>query len=189
MIRIDKILCPVDFSLPSDNAVNYAAGLALNYGARLKLLHVVSPVVPVAYEFVDTHVMIAQARERSRHHLGKMIARVKALGVKTSGEVRTGEIFFGITRAIETHKPDLVVMGTHGRTHVERWFMGSITERLLRHSTVPLMTISSDKKTGVHDGHYRRILVTTDFSEGTADALNYAFSIAQENQATVTLLH
>jgi nucleotide-binding universal stress UspA family protein len=51
------------------------------------------------------------------------------------------------------------------------------------------MTISSVKQVGIDNGRFKRILVTTDFSEGTPDALNYAFSIAQESQARVTLLH
>jgi nucleotide-binding universal stress UspA family protein len=189
MIRINKILCPVDFSPPSTSAVNYAAGLALNYGAKLKLLHVVSPVMPVAYEFVDTNELITQARDRSKHLLGRTLGKLKNAKVNATGEVRTGEVFFAIKRAIDTYNPDLVIMGTHGRKSVERWFLGSITERLLRHSPVPLMTVSSARQIGIHDGRFRRILVTTDFSAGTADALEYAFSIGQENQARLTLLH
>jgi nucleotide-binding universal stress UspA family protein len=80
----------------------------------------------------------------------------------------------------------MVVMGTHGRRGVERWFMGSTTEKLLRHSPVPLITISAAGEKAVR---FRRILVTTDFSEGTSDALAYAFSVAQENESQIILLH
>lgn len=50
MIRINKILCPIDFFPAAIKAVEYAAGLAKNYGAKVHLLHVVTPVIPTAYE-------------------------------------------------------------------------------------------------------------------------------------------
>src|SRR6516164_11710995 len=103
-------------------------------------------------------------------------------------ELRIGDVYDQIKECIEAEKPELVVMGTHGRRGVERWFMGSTTEKLMRHSPVPLITISgTGEKAGTP--RFRRILVTTDFSEGTADALAYAFSVAQENESQITLLH
>src|ERR1051326_5869894 len=79
-------------------------------------------------------------------------------------------------------------MGTDGRRGVERWFMGSTTEKLMRHSPVPLITISAAGE-NAEAARFNRILVTTDFSEGTSDALAYAFSVAQENESKITLLH
>jgi len=79
-------------------------------------------------------------------------------------------------------------MGGDGWGGVERWFMGSTTEKLMRHSPVPLVTISAaGERPSVP--RFRRILVTTDFSDGTPDALAYAFSVAQENDSRITLLH
>ena len=80
-------------------------------------------------------------------------------------------------------------MGTHGRRAVERWFLGSTTEKLLRHSPAPLVTISATAEKSFIPPRFQRILVTTDFSDGTPDALAYAFSVAQENESQVTLLH
>jgi len=81
------------------------------------------------------------------------------------------------------------VMGTHGRRGVQRWFMGSTTEKLLRHIPVPLVTMSAAREQPWTESRFKRILVTTDFSDGTADALAYAFSVAQENESEVVLLH
>ena len=112
-------------------------------------------------------------------------------GLPLSGlDVRVGDVHDEIKRAIDVLKPNLVVLGTHGRRGVERWFMGSTTERLLRHSPVPLLTISGNNNAAAaEEPRFKRILVTTDFSEGTADALAYAFAMAQENESRVTLLH
>jgi nucleotide-binding universal stress UspA family protein len=189
MINIKKILCPVDFFPASDAAVKYAAGLAANYEATIHLLHVVTPIPPTAYEYVvvDTSEIVSSMEERSAEEINKLVGVLKGTGVKTETQVRLGDVYDEIKQAIEELKPDLIVMGTHGRRGVERWFLGSTTEKLLRHSPVPVVTISATGEKPLTPP--RRIMVTTDFSEGTADALAFAFSVAQENESQVTLLH
>jgi nucleotide-binding universal stress UspA family protein len=190
MIAIKKILCPVDFFPASEAAVAYAAGLASNYDAQLHLLHVIGPVVSTAMEFPAYSLDVTEPLEEScRRELNKLEARVREAGVDVQTELRLGDVYDEIKRTIQVEKPDLLVMGTHGRRGVERWFMGSTTERLLRHSPVPLVTISATGEKSFGPPKFRHILVTTDFSEGTTDALSYAFSVAQENESQVTLLH
>jgi nucleotide-binding universal stress UspA family protein len=189
MISIKKILCPVDFFPASDAAVNYAAGIAANYGAGIHLLHVVTPVVTGGFEFsLDTREITTSVKQKAEEELSALAAKFKEAGISTDYEVSVGDVYDEIKMAIEDLKPEIVVMGTHGRRGVERWFMGSTTEKLMRHSPVPLITISgAGEKVGAP--RFSRILVTTDFSEGTSDALAYAFSVAQENESKITLLH
>ncbi len=190
MITIKTILCPVDFFPASDAAVTYAAGLAANYGAKLRLLHVIAPLVPTTYEFpMHTIDIMKSLKETSTEGLRKLEAVAREAGVDVEVELRSGDVYDEIKRAIEVIKPELLVMGTHGRRGVERWFMGSTTEKLLRHSPVPLVTITANGDRPMTRPQFRRILVTTDFFEGTHDALAYAFSVAQENESRVTLLH
>jgi nucleotide-binding universal stress UspA family protein len=188
MIRIDRILCPLDFFPASVKAVNYAAGLAEIYNAKIYLLHAVAPLAPVAYEFpLNTAEIAKEMQAASTHEMKKVLGRVKAHGVRVESFVRPGSVHDVIKRAVSTMKPDLIAMGTHGRTGIERWFLGSETEWLMRHSPVPVLTISAKER--LRSPAFRKILVTTDFSEGTADALEYAFSIAEENESQVTFLH
>jgi nucleotide-binding universal stress UspA family protein len=188
MITIKKILCPVDFFPASGAAVQYGASLAANYDATLHLLHVVTPIPPNAHEYLlDTSGIIQSMEDSSVEEMKKLVAKLKATGVSVETEVCVGDVYDEIKRAIEEERPDLIVMGTHGRRGVERWFMGSTTEKLLRHSPVPLVTISAGGEKFVAPP--RRIMVTTDFSEGTSDAVSYAFSVAQENESKLTLLH
>ncbi len=187
MIKLTNILCPVDFFPASEGAATYAAEIALAYDARLKLVHVVSPIVST-YKFpMNPADVVKRAKEESEAKLKAIRERMKNAGVKVTAEVRVGNPQSEIKQAIETGKPDLVVMGTHGRKGVERWFLGSVTESLLRHSPVPLLTVSPASRTG--DCRFRQIAVTTDFSDGTAAAIAYAFSIAGENESRVDLLH
>jgi nucleotide-binding universal stress UspA family protein len=189
MISIKKILCPVDFFPASEAAVNYAAGLAANYEAGIHLLHVVTPVVTGGYEYsLDTTEIMKSLEEKAEAELLALAQKVNAGGISTEYEIRVGDVYDEIKQAIDALKPEIVVMGTHGRRGVERWFMGSTTEKLMRHSPIPLITISAAGEK-VEAARFRRILVTTDFSDGTSDALAYAFSVAQENESHITLLH
>jgi len=140
MITMEKILCPVDFFPASDEAVTYAAGLAANYDASIHLLHVVTPIAVGTYEYaIDTDEIMRSMEEKSMEQLNKLVARVKKAGVAVTSELRTGDVYEEIKGSIVDVKPDLIVMGTHGRRGVERWFIGSTTEKLLRHSPVPLV--------------------------------------------------
>jgi nucleotide-binding universal stress UspA family protein len=190
MISINRILCPVDFFPASDAAVSYAAGLASNYDATVHLLHVITPIVSTAYEYaIDTIEIMKSMEQSSAEEMKNLAARVKAAGAISDVETRLGDVYDEIKNAIDVSKPDLIVMGTHGRRGVERWFMGSTTEKLMRHSPVPLLTISGAGEKAASNPRFRRILVTTDFSDGTPDALAYAFSVAQENESQIELLH
>jgi nucleotide-binding universal stress UspA family protein len=190
MMSIKKILCPVDFFPASDAAVTYAAGLAANYGAGVHLLHVVTSLTPFAYEYpIDTTDLLKSVEHASIQKMKPLVATVANAGVPVESEVRIGDVYDEIKYAIGTLKPDLVVMGTHGRRSAERWFMGSTTEKLLRHSPVPVLTIRAPGEDKVVAPRFRHILVTTDFSSGTADAVAYAFSLAKEHESKVTLLH
>jgi nucleotide-binding universal stress UspA family protein len=188
MINIDRILCPVDFFAASDKAVDYAAGLAEIYNSRVFLLHAVVPMVPVAYEFpLNTAEIAREMQQAARHEMKKLIARVRARRIEAESLIAAGAVHDVIRRAISTVKPDLIAMGTHSRTGIDRWFLGSETEWLMRHSPVPVLTISAKER--LRRPAFRKILVTTDFSEGTANALDYAFSIALENNSRITFLH
>jgi nucleotide-binding universal stress UspA family protein len=134
-------------------------------------------------------ISVVSTEENSRDEMKKLVAQVQAHGVSVEPEIRYGDVYDEIKRDIEAVKPDLIVMGTHGRRGFERWFLGSTTEKLLRHSPVPIVTISAAGAEPRTQPRFNRILVTTDFSDGTADALAYAFSISQENQSKVVLLH
>ena len=188
-MNISKILCPVDFFPASERAVSFAAGLAESYDAELKLLHVVSSFVSPYYDVpINTTAVTASIEEGSRRRLDKLLGKLKLSEASVKTDVKSGDVFDRIEEAIRTYKPDLVAMGTHGRRGAERWIIGSITERLLRRCPVPVLTISSSWKRRA-DPRPRHILVTTDFSKGTAAALEYAYSIAKENHAHVTLLN
>ena len=189
MIRFKKILCPVDFFETSSRSVKYAKALAANYQAGVHVLHVVAPVMPAAYGAPFSVTDMTEDLEKEARRLLEKFKKGSPAGAPVTTEVALGDIDTEILRSVQKQKADLVVMGTHGRRGFERFVMGSTTERLIRRCPVPLITIGSGKKGAATPPDIKRILLTTDFSEGTADAVDYALSIAQECQAKLTLLH
>jgi len=188
MIRLRKILCPVDFFKASSRAFDYALTLAANYDARVHVLHMVAPIIPAVYGApIGVEDLTVRLEKESKQLLQKYKDRGARANIAVTTEVRPGDIDLGILRAVEAQKADLVVMGTHGRRGFERLVLGSVTERMIRHCPVPVLTIGEGKKGA--PGKIRRILVTTDFSEGTAEAVGHALSIAERNRAKLTLLH
>lgn len=190
MIKLGNILCPVDFFPASQQAVEYATALAGNYGARLHLLHVVSAVIPTSYEFqLNTPEVLKQLQTHAGKKMADLRTKAAESGIAVEADTHIGDIHEGLETALERTGADLVVMGTHGRRGFERWFLGSVTERMLRHCRVPILTISHTGTELRVPPNVGKILVTTDFSEGTDRAMDFALAIAQEAPAEVTLLH
>lgn len=190
MPPFEKILCPVDFFPTSLRAFDYAVKLAANYGARVHALHVVPPLIPSAYgNPISVGDLTVEMEKESRRMLSKLRAKADKEGVQATAEVVIGHIDHEILRSVEKQNSGLVVMGAHGRRGFERWVMGSVTERMLRRCPVPLMVVGHASERRSVPPKIKQILLTTDFSDGTDAAMGYAFSIAQECQARLTLLH
>src|SRR5262245_21477512 len=167
MVRIRRILCPVDFFPASERAAEYAITLAKQFKATVILLHVVAPLSAAAYETVaNTDAIMGAMRLAAREELKRLARAASAIGVRAEIIVRTGEVDFVIRSTSQSKNADFIVMGTHGRRGLERFFIGSVTERLLRRASVPLLTIGGPKTNG-SPSKIRRLLVATDFSDGT----------------------
>jgi nucleotide-binding universal stress UspA family protein len=190
MLRFRKVLCPVDFFPASLRAFEYALKLAANYGARVHALHVIAPIIPSAYTMeLYTEDLITGLERESKKLLAKLKKKAKRAGIRANTELLFGNIDSEIERSLGAHGADLLVMGSHGRHGFERWILGSVTERLIRRSPVPVVVVGAGGERRSVPSRIRRVIATTDFSGGSVNALGYAFSIAQECQARVTLLH
>ena len=147
MINIKTILCPVDFSQASDKALQYAGGLAEDYGAKMHLLHVVEPILPVAQEYPIGTIAVTQTVEQAaKGHMERLVENLKSRGVAVTSKVAIGDVHALIEETIATEQPDIIVMGSHARSGVERFFMGSVSEWLTRNSPVPILVISEKQR-------------------------------------------
>lgn len=153
MLRIRNILVPTDFNDPAEAARRYAGALAAQFKSRIHLLHIVAtPFVadPWGTETLALRMadFLAQTEDEARARLLKMVPRRGALAGRVEVHTDSGAALERILDAIKRHRIDLVVMGTHGRGPVGHWMLGSVAERLVRHSPVPVLTIHGRRVAG-----------------------------------------
>ena len=197
MIEITRILVPVDFSDHSQHAVAYAVGIARWYGAGVTALHVFvnSPaanIIPSLYPVAPAPVSWDSMRDELMTHVQGFVGAAAAHDVPIDVAVEEApDVHREILVQAEVLKADLIVMGTHGRGVLERFMVGSTTEKVLRKATsCPVMVVPPRVvDTPVPPVQFHRILCPVDFSEGSLAALTYALSLAEEADAHLTLLH
>jgi nucleotide-binding universal stress UspA family protein len=177
----DDILVPTDGSECAEAAAEYARDLATRYEATVHALCVAdSRTLESAPQ--SEHVR-AEKAELAR----RICEKSSAAGLSVEQAVRTDIPHEAILRYATEQKIDLVVMGTHGRTGVERYLLGSVTERVVRLSDVPVLTVKAmDEDAVTHP--YGDILVPTDGSDGAAAAIDPAVSIARSYDARLHAL-
>ena len=188
MIPITRVLCPVDFSDTSQHAVDHAAAIADWYQARLTLLHV---FVTLPTSEAPPLILDDATRECLETSLRRMAAGVPP-GLSLDIRLEQAEhVHRGVLDHLAASHADLLVLGTHGRSGFERFFLGSVTEKVIRKATCPTLVVpprSPDipRRAPVL---FKRILCAVDFSDSSLSALAYALNLAEETDATLTLLH
>jgi len=188
----EKILCPVDFSESSDRALDYALALAKRHGGRVSVLHVLPTVLadPEIYPYLTEPVLASdEARDRAYRRLGDFVHRALADGIGAEVILEDGEVIEEVLEKAKRQEADVVVMGTHGRRGFRRLLLGSVTERVLRQSEAPVLSISpSAPKPDGAGGPFRRILCPVDFSSSSLVGLSLALALRRD-EAELLVLH
>jgi universal stress protein A len=141
LLQIKSILVPIDFSAQSEKALAYAVPFAEQFGAKLTLLHVLEPVATP--DFAQSFPLI---NDKVMADCGRHLARVvKDLEIEPKlvqrTLVREGRSFHEIADAARTLKVDLIIISTHGYTGLKHTFLGSTTERVVRHAPCPVLVV------------------------------------------------
>ncbi len=144
MLPVKKILCPVDFLKHSELVAAYAASFGAAFSAEIEVLYV-SPVLTDIGGHQDTELKDLQKVEKellasSGVTMDDFIKKHFS-GLKVSGKVVMGNPGDEIVAEIKASKPDLVIMGTEGRSGVGQFFFGSVASKVVRMSPVPVMTL------------------------------------------------
>ena len=141
--RVKKILVPTDFSECSMAATDEALSLARTFQAQIILLHVMeSPVYGLDFSLTHPGVLPG-IRHKVLEMVQQLVDRMKEAGIEAEGHFATGVPFVEIIKAAQKHEADLIVMGTHGRTGLAHLFLGSVAEKVVRKSKVPVLTVRS----------------------------------------------
>ncbi len=186
-MKIESILCPIDLSPESDEALRYAVALSRAYSAELILLH------------CDTDERSAEPDTREA-----AVETIRQALVKYSGDpdltrldwkslvINTDDVGEAIARQAALLCVDLIVMRSRRRPH-RAALLGSTAESVSRTAPCPVLVMHSDERDWVTPSEpgiqLKRVLVAYDFSDYSELALNYALSFAQEYQSELHLLH
>lgn len=188
-----KILVPTDFSKPAQIAIDVAGDIAKKANAQLILLHVVEEASGTSFNITgevdvsggwEDKLFTMKLIERSKKQMAKLLEEVKASGVKVKQELRLGTAFHGMRDIITEQKVDLVVMGTAGHSKLEEMIIGTNTEKVVRHSKCPVLTVQ--KKPVTTD--FKNIVYATSMSKDEEVFSRVVRNTQQMYDATVHLV-
>jgi nucleotide-binding universal stress UspA family protein len=171
-----NLLVPLDGSPQSNVALPLARTLARDFGASVTLLRV------VPWPAVDEN---NEATIAATDMLRRIAQELRGNGLMVQDVVRHGEVAEEILAQCRTQHADLILMRTHGRAGLERAVLGSVTQQVLKASSVPVMLLRAG---GRQISHIRTLLVPVDGSPGGAVALGSALQLAQSCGAGLKLL-
>jgi nucleotide-binding universal stress UspA family protein len=188
---LTKILVTTDFSEVSDHALDYAIALARRYDAHIYLAHVITPD---PFQFAEPQLAQAtyeKVRQAAEEGVADILISGKLRGVPHEVLLEEGNVWPCLEQAIAKHDIDLVVTATHGHGKLQKILIGSVAEQIFRMADCAVLTVGpafkndADKK----EVALNHILFATDYGPGAEKAAAYAISLAQEHNATLTLLH
>lgn len=184
---LKKILWATDFSEEAGEALYYADMFARAFNADLLALHVVPDFSQALYNTAmsvkgDLVRRVDEIKQTAEQEFEKIREKKN---LPFTSIVKEGKPYEKIVETAEEENADLIVLGKHGMSALEKLFIGSVTTRVLRSSPVPMLI--TKKKSPKHD--IKKILVPTDFSEHEEVERDYAFELAEGLGAELNLLH
>lgn len=187
--KFKTILVPFDFSEYSLKAVELALHFGERFGSKLTLMHVITLFQNDNAKVSQVQGMKELVKKQEKQiyqdmleHLGSFNSR----GVKIDTSIKRGfSPAESILESISEDMYDLVVMSTHGRTGLQHLLVGSTTEKVVRHSSIPVLTAHQF----VENYDFKNILVPVDFSEYSKRAVDYAVPLANRYDADLIFLN
>ncbi|HXJ14054.1 MAG TPA: universal stress protein [Candidatus Limnocylindrales bacterium] len=189
-VSISKIMVTTDFSEISDRALDYAIALARRYDARIYLAHVITPD---PFQFAEPQLAQAtyeKVRQSAEEGITNILISGKLRGVPHEVLLEEGNVWPNLELLVARNEIDLLVVGTHGRGKIQKLLIGSVAEEIFRKTDCAVLTVGpAVMSPNLKEVELNHILFATDFGPGAEKAAAYAFSLAQEHNATLTLLH
>lgn len=186
--RYRTVLCATDFSEQAGHATDLAVRLAARFGARLVVLHVIEyPDVDlerfdVEYDFDAYRESLV---EEAEDHLRADVAARAEADAEVETLITEGASGPEISRVAGDVGADLIVVGATGHSGIGRVVFGTTPEAVVRDSGCPVLVV----RRSVPEEAFRHVLVATDFSAASADAVPHAAAFARAHDARLTILH
>ena len=195
MVVLRSILCPVDFSEPSRQALRWAAALAVRTKARVTVLSAVDPLLAEAARLrLGLDLANAETERALRQFVAATWRNDSARATDVSFDVRVANPADVILDIAARERTDVIVMGTHGLGGVRKWLLGSTTERVLRRTHIPVLAVPPAVSESIPPSDTTPVdlgpvLAATDFSNTSARAVRWAANLAHKIASPLLLLH
>lgn len=147
--KLKRILCAIDLSPASQAVLGWATFLAARSGAALDILHAVTIPVP-PYITRGEFAPLTAERDRlisdARNQISQLLASINNRETRPEIIVREGHALELIRELVSTSHPDLIIVGSHGHTRLERMLLGSVTENLFHETASPVLVVKRPPK-------------------------------------------
>ena len=189
-----RILVPVDGSTFGEHALPWAMSIARRAEARIELVHVhesISSLEVMEWGAETVQQAIQEGKDNARAYLDDLAERVRSIApCEVEATFLEGRVGDALLEHAEHAKPDLIVLTTHGRGPLSRFWLGSVADELVRRATMPLLLIRPDENTPDLQGEppLRRILIPLDGSSFAEQILEPAIALGSLTQAEYRLL-
>jgi len=194
MLKIGRILLPIDFLDSSKGVVHQAAALARHFHSEIVMLHVVTPMTysagMIEGDYVPANLgdllkeLIGQAQKQLDRALGPELD-----GLAVKRVLLEGDPALTIAQTARVEKADLIAMPTHGYGAFRRFLLGSVTAKVLHDSDCPVWTSAHLEEEPPREFSIRNILCAVDLSPHSAKTVQWAAQMAAEFEARLTLAH
>jgi nucleotide-binding universal stress UspA family protein len=192
-----KILFPTDFSLHADKVLELIPDLKVAGMGDAVLLHVIDPIKAARWISMDEKVIEkikVEAMERLEEIIGRLVS---TYGMKAKHRVHVGVTYQEILNVANEEQISLIIMGTHGRSFTKRALLGSITQNVLRRTSIPLLIekfqlIEREWKElldFISSGIFTKILYPTDFSDNSLMALQMIKDLKNAGVEEIVVVH
>ena len=184
--EVKKISIPIDFSGTSLLALEHAAAFCQKFGSRLHLLHVYKGrEVDILPDVTAPRVSQDDLKERITNELQRHAQKfANEFGIETEIEIREGSVGKEITFAAREANSDMIIMGTHGTSGIEEFFIGSNSYRVVTASELPVLTVQNHAK----NVNYKKIFLGIDSTAHTRDKVSHAATIAKAFDSVVHIV-
>ena len=142
----NTIIVPIDFLTHTDKVVTYAVYMAKKLNATLHFLHVVEEVSLYGdYMGPTIKHFVPQMMELSQEKMNNLVEKYNSSELPCHGKVLNGDVVEGICTYAEKNKGDMIIIGTHGRKGLEKMWLGSVAERVVKNAPCPTLTYNPNK--------------------------------------------
>jgi nucleotide-binding universal stress UspA family protein len=176
-----NLFVPLDGSPFGEQALSYALTLARRASAPVHLVHVHEPLVFVEPRLPLRDRIEENLLEDEQAYLDKVVARVKAAGVSATSALLKGRVAEALGEEVERAGCDFIVMTTHGRGPLSRFWLGSVVNELIRRASVPLLLVRAGEGAAslTQEWQLRHILVSLDGSVLAEQVLEPAVTVGR----------